>query len=79
MTQAQQDVFNLLVPPVELVTELIDLLNIRHQNGTTAHALRWAKRMQELHQGKKAHILGSLSDAELQELWESLEHADLWS
>lgn len=79
MTQAQQDVFNLLVPPAELINELIELLSTRHQDGSTAHALRWAKRIQELHQGKKDHILGSLSDAELQGLWESLENADLWA
>ncbi len=79
MTQAQQDVLNLLLPPRDLIPELIEILRTRHRDGVTARSLRWLVRVREIYEGKKPHIIGCLSDSELAELWEMAEDADFWA
>jgi len=80
MTQAQQDVLNLLLPPPESIPAIIEILRNRHQDGITARTLRWATRIQEFYEHNKyAYVIKSISDEELQELWDKAETADLWS
>ncbi len=80
MTQAQQDVLNLLLPPRDLIPELIEILRTRHQDGVTARSLRWAVRIKEFYEeNKHTYIIGSVSNEELQGLWEMAETADLWA
>lgn len=77
MTQAQQDVLTLLLPPRDLIPELIEILRTRHQDGVTARSISWLVRVREIYAMQKPHIIGSLSDDELQELWEMADTADL--
>ena len=79
MTQAQQDVLNLLLPLRDFIPELIEILRTRHRDGLTARSLSWLVRVREVYAMQKPHIIGSLSDEELQELWEMAEDADLWA
>jgi hypothetical protein len=80
VTQAQQDVLNLLLPPPDIIPEIIAILRQRHQDGVTARALCWATRINEFHEeNKHTYIIGSVSDTELQELWDMAETADLWA
>lgn len=79
MTQAQQDVLNLLLPPRDLIPELIEILRTRHRDGLTARSLAWLVRVREIYEMQKPHIIGSVSDSELAELWEMAETADLWA
>lgn len=80
MTQTQQDVLNLLLPPPDIIPEIIEILRSRHQDGVTARALCWATRIKEFYEeNKHTYIIGSLSDEELQGLWEMAEDADLWA
>jgi len=79
MTQAQQDVLNLLLPPRDLIPEFIEILRARHQDGVTARSLSWLVRVREIYAMQKPHIIGSLSDEELQGLWDMAEAADLWA
>lgn len=79
MTQAQQDVLMLLLPPRDLIPELIEILRMRHRDGVTSRSLSWLCRVREIYEGQKPHIIGSLSDEELQGLWEIAETADLWA
>lgn len=79
MTQAQQDVLNLLLPPRDMIPELIEILRTRHQDGLTARSLAWLVRVREIYEMQKPHIIGSVSEAELQGLWEMAETADLWA
>lgn len=78
MTQAQQDVLTLLLPPRDFIPELIEILRTRHRDDLTARSLSWLVRVREIYDGQKPHIIGSLSDSELVELWEMAETADLW-
>lgn len=73
MTQAQQDVLTLLLPPRDMLPEIADLV------GDNPAWLRWLSRMEDIHAGLAPHIIGSLSDAELQALWNTAETADLWA
>lgn len=79
MTQAQQDVLNLLLPPRDLIHEFIELLRYRQRDGLTARSLSWLVRVREIYAMQKPHIIGSVSDSELAELWEMAETADLWA
>lgn len=79
MTQAQQDVLNLLLPPRDMIPELIEILRTRHQDGLTARSLSWLVRVREIYEMQKPHIIGIVSEAELQGLWEMAEDADLWA
>lgn len=79
MTQAQQDVLRLLLPPRDLIPELIEILRTRHQDGLTSRSLSWLVRVREIYEMQKPHIIGSVSDSELAELWEMAETADLWA
>jgi len=79
VTQAQQDVLNLLLPPRDLIPELIELLRYRQRDGLTARSLSWLVRVRELYEMQKPHIIGSLSDAELQGIIDMAEDADLWA
>jgi hypothetical protein len=79
MTQAQQDVLNLLLPPRDLIPELIEILRTRHQDGVTARSLAWLVRVREIYEMQKPHIIGSVSDEELQGIIDMAEDADLWA
>lgn len=79
MTQAQQDVLNLLLPPRDMIPELIEIFRYRHRDGLTARSLSWLARVREIYEMQKPHIIGSVSDEELQELREMAETADLWA
>jgi hypothetical protein len=72
MTQVQQDVLMLLLPPEDLLTYLSGMDKPKTWQ-------RWVKRIQELYAMQNPHIIGSLSDEELQGLWDMAEAADLWA
>jgi len=73
MTQAQQDLFDLLLPPADMLPEIADLV------GDNPAWRRWLSRMEDIHAGRKPHIIGSLSDEQLAECFETVDLADLWA